>query len=102
MMKKYQKNIQKYGIKLKVYLKKSYERVHNDKYIKTKIKIYNEKVHTNFQHNKIPKDRKYCACLSIILLDSIFVDSDREQYPQIFLEECKYVIKDKNNNNKYD
>ena len=69
--------------------------MYNDKYIKTKINIYNDKVYTNFQHNKIPKDNEYCACLSVILLDSIFINSDKEYYPQIFLEECKYVIKNK-------
>ena len=31
------------------------EPVYNDKYIKTKIKIYNDKVYTNFQHNKKTK-----------------------------------------------
>ena len=34
-----------------------------------------------------------CTCLSVILLDSIFVDSDNEQYPQIFLEDFKCAIK---------
>ena len=68
--------------------------MYNDKYIKTKIKIYND-VYTNFQYNKIPKDNEYCICLSAILLDSIFVNSDKEYYPQIFLEECKYAIKKK-------
>ena len=71
------------------------EPVYNDKYIKTKIKIYNDKVYTNFQHNKIPKDNEYCACLSVILLDFVFVHSNKEYYPQIFLEECKYAIKDR-------
>ena len=33
--------------------------------------------------------------LSVILLDSIFVNSNEEYYPQIFLEERKYVIKDR-------
>ena len=68
--------------------------MYNDKYTKTKIKIYNDIVYTNFQHNKIPKDNEYCACLSVILLDSIFVNSNKEYYPQIFLE-CKYIIKDR-------
>ena len=68
--------------------------MHNDKYIKTKIKIYTDRVYTNFQHNKIPKDIEYCECLSVILLDSILVNSDKEYYPQIFLEERKYAIKD--------
>ena len=69
--------------------------MYNHKYIKTKIKIYNNGVHTNFQYNKIPKDNEYCTCLSVILLDSVFVNSDKEYYPQIFLEECKYTMKKK-------
>ena len=69
--------------------------MHNDKYIKTKIKIYNNGVYTNFQYNKIPKDSEYCTCLYVILLDSIFVNSDKEYYPAIYLEECKYTIKKK-------
>ena len=69
--------------------------MYNNKYIKTKIKILNDTVYTNFQHNKIPKDNEYCACLSVILLDSIFVNSNKEYYPQIFLEECKYATKDR-------
>ena len=83
--------------KIKSLIKKELnsEPVYNDKYIKTKIKIYNDKVYTNFQHNKIPKDNEYCACLSVILLDSIFVNSDKEYYPQIFWEECKHAIKDR-------
>ena len=68
--------------------------MYNDKYIRTKIKTYNGKVYTNVQHNKIPKDNEYCACLSVILLDSVFVNSNKEYYPQIFLEKCKYAIKD--------
>ena len=27
------------------------------------------------------------------MLDSIFVNSNKEYHPQIFLEECKYTIK---------
>ena len=67
--------------------------MYNDKYINTKIKIYNNKVYKNFQHNKIPKDNEYCTCLSVVLLDSILVNSNKEYCPQIFLEECKYAIK---------
>ena len=84
--------------KIKSLIKKEVnsEPVYHDQYIKTKIKIYSDKVYTNFQYNKIPKDNKYCTCLPIILLDSIFFfNSDKEYYPQTFLEEFKYAIKDK-------
>ena len=67
--------------------------MYNDKYIKSKIKTYNNRVYTNFQYNKIPNDNEYCTFLSVILLDSIFVNSDKEYYQQNFLEECEYAIK---------
>ena len=73
--------------------------VYNDKYIETEIKIYDNRVYTKFSNN-IPKDNEYWACLFVILLDSIFVNSDKEYYPQIFLEECKYMIKDRKMINK--
>ena len=87
--------------KIKSLIKKEFnsEPVYNDKYIKTKIKIYNDRVYTNFQHNKIPKDYEYCACLPVILLDSIFVNLSKEYYPQKFLE-FKYEINDKKILNK--
>ena len=53
-------------------------------------------VYTNFQPNKISKDNEHCTCLSITLLDSILVNSDKK-YPQIFSNKCKYTIK----NDKY-
>ena len=39
--------------KIKSLIKKEFnsEPVYNDKYIKTKMKIYNDRVYTNFQHN---------------------------------------------------
>ena len=42
----------------------------NDKYIKTKIKIYAGSIITNFQSKKIPKEKVPCRCLSI-MLDSV-------------------------------
>ena len=61
----------------------------NDKYIKTKIKIYAGSVITNFLNKKMPKEKAPCKCLSIIMLDSVI--KENKYYPQILLEECKYV-----------
>ena len=69
--------------------------MYNDKYIKTKIKIYNDRVYTNFQYKKILKDNECCTCLWVILLDSILIDLDKKCYPKIFLEEFKCAIKNK-------
>ena len=64
----------------------------NDKYIKTKIKLYADKVNTNFQRKKIPKENTSYKCLSLIMLASV-IRANKNYYLQIPLEECKYEIK---------
>ena len=68
--------------------------MYNEKYPKAKIKSYNGKINTNFYNDKIPKEDSQFICLSVILIDSVFRTS-KNYYPQLFLEECKYVIKEK-------
>ena len=63
---------------------------YNEKYLKAKIKY---QTNTNFHNNKIPKEGSQCICLSVILIDSAFRTGN--YYPQVFLEECKYVVKEK-------
>ena len=41
----------------------------NDKYIKTKIKSYGDKVNTNFQGKNMPKENASYKCLSLIMFD---------------------------------
>ena len=74
----------------------------DDKYIKTKIKTYEDSITTNFynkiESKKVPEEKIPHECLSIIILDSVIYTYEK-YYPQIFLEECKYVqekIKTKN------
>ena len=61
----------------------------NDKYIKTKIKIYADNMITNFHNKKMPKEKAPCKCLSIIMLDSV-IKAKKKYYPQTLLEEYKY------------
>ena len=64
----------------------------SDKYLKTKIKSYGDKVNTNFQNKKIPKENVSYKCLPLTMLDSV-IRVSKKYYPQILLEECKYEIK---------
>ena len=64
----------------------------NDKYIKTKIKIYAGSMITDSQSKKMPKEKAPCKCLSILMLDSV-IKSKKKYYSQILLEECKYEQK---------
>ena len=70
----------------------------DDKYIKTKIKTYKDSITTNFYNKngskKIPEEKVPHKCLSIVILDSIIYAFEK-YYPQVFLEECKYVKKKK-------
>ena len=61
----------------------------DDKYIKTKIKIYADSIITNFHNKKMPKEKAPCKCLSIIMLDSV-IKANKKYYPQTHLKECKY------------
>ena len=50
-------------------------------------------MYINFQNNQIPKDDKYFTCLSVMLLDFIFVNSNKKYYLEISLKERRYVTK---------
>ena len=58
----------------------------NDKYIKTKIKIYRDKVNTNFQGKKVSKENSSYKCFSLIMLDSV-IKASKKYHPQTLLEE---------------
>ena len=64
----------------------------NDKYKKTKMKMYKDRVNTNFQGKKVPKENASYNCLSLVLLDCVIRVSKR-YYPQTLLEVCKYVTR---------
>ena len=82
--------------KVKNSLKKEFdsEPVYNEKYLKAKIKSYNGKISTNFHDNKIPEEGSQLICLSVILINSVF-RTGKNYYPRVFLEECKFVVKEK-------
>ena len=56
--------------------------------------MYEDRVKTNFQGKKIPKENASYKCLSLIVLDSV-IRANKKYYPQTLLEECKYEIKRK-------
>ena len=66
----------------------------DDKYIKTKTKIYAGSMITNFYNKKMPKEKTPCKYLSTRMLDSV-IKANKKYYPKTLLEECKYVLKKK-------
>ena len=61
---------------------------------KTKTESCEGKISTNFHDNGMPKKGSCCISLSIVLIDSLF-KIGKNYYPQVSLEECKYIVKDK-------
>ena len=68
--------------------------VYDEKYIKTEAKIFNDVVNTIFLDNEIPKERNHYTSIAAICIDSI-MKIDKKNYPQVYLEQCKYEIKKK-------
>ena len=84
----------KYGVKLKKktkYLLGTH--FFADICLKTKKECGNNKITANF-NGKAPKEEIKRVCLSAIVIYSVF-KSDKNYFPQVFLEECKYKIKER-------
>ena len=69
------------------------ESIYIKKYLRIQIKSYSRKISTNFQNNKVAKEGSQCIFQSVIMINSIF-KIDKNHYPQVYLEECKYVVKE--------
>ena len=91
LLKNYNKLWEKIGNLMKIdFESRPVYRDDDDKYIKTKIKIYAGSIITNFYNKKMPKEKAPCKCLPIIMLDSV-IKANKKYYPQTLLEECKYA-----------
>ena len=51
-------------------------------------------INTLFSDNKIPKEGNHYICIATICIDSI-LKVDKKHYPQVYLEQCKYEIKNR-------
>ena len=66
--------------------------VYDEKYIKAKVREFNGVIKTNFLGDKIPKESMHYTCIACITIDSV-MRMEKKNYPQVYLEECKYKIK---------
>ena len=71
-------------------VKLSSEPIYDDQYVKTKVKTFREVIKTLF--DKIPKEKIEYVCIPYISIYSI-LKVDKKNYPQVYLEQCKYKVK---------
>ena len=63
--------------------------VYYDRYIKTKIRTYGDKVYTKFRGLNMPEDDIECESFAIISIDSLII-YENKYYLQVYLENCGY------------
>ena len=66
--------------------------IYDDKYIETNVKTFNSMINTLSSGNEIPKEKDNYICIAAIDIDSVLI-VDKKNYPQVYLEQCKYKIK---------
>ena len=79
-------------IKNKLNIKFHSQPIYENKYLKAKVREFNGNIKTNFLGNNVPKENTYYTCIACITLDSV-LKMNKKNYPQIYLEECKYKVK---------
>ena len=66
---------------------------YDEKYIKAKVRQYQALIKTNFWGDEIPKEDVHHACITCVSIDSVMRMEKKKNYPQVYLEECKYKIR---------
>ena len=61
--------------------------VYDDRYVKTKIRTYIDKVYSNFRALNVPEDDIECESLTVIYIDSLPVYKNK-YYLQVYLDNC--------------
>ena len=79
-------------IKNKLGIKFYSEPIYEKKFLKAKVREFDIEIRTNFLGNGVPKENMYYICISCITIDSV-MKMNLKNYPQVYLEECKYKIK---------
>ena len=68
--------------------------VYDDRYIKTKIRTYGDKIYTNFRGLNVQKDDIACESFTVISIDSLLA-YEKKYYSQVHLDNCAYKVANK-------
>ena len=79
-------------VKKTLHIKFHSQPIYDEKFIKTKVKTFNNVINTVFLDKEIPKKRSLCTCIVAINIDSV-MKIDKKNYPQVYLEQFNYKIK---------
>ena len=68
--------------------------VYDGRYIKTKIRTFDDKLYKNFRGLDMPEDDIECEYFTVSFIDSLLV-YDKKYYLQVYLDNCVYKIVNK-------
>ena len=69
--------------------------VYEYRYLKAKVREFDGVIKANFWGNDMPKENMHYTCIAGITIDSL-LRIDKNIHPQIYLEDCKYRLKNAN------
>ena len=73
--------------------------IRDDKYLVAKLKIFNRinraTSNNNNNNNNTPVERNHYICIPAIDIDSALKIDNKRAYPQVYLEQCKYKLKER-------
>ena len=79
-------------IKDKLGIKFHSKPVYEYKYLRVKVRVFEGIIKTNFLGNGVPKENMHYTCITCITIDYV-MRIDKKYFPQVYLKECKYIIK---------
>ena len=79
-------------IKNKLGIKFHSEPVYKYRYLKAKVREFDDVIKTNFLGNGVPKENMHYTCIACITIDFV-MNCDKKNRLQVYLEQCKYRAK---------
>ena len=79
-------------IKGKLGIKYHSEPVYEYKYLRVKVREFDDIIKTNFLGNDVPNKNMHYTFIACIIMDFV-MRMDKRYFPQVYLKECKYKIK---------
>ena len=80
-------------IKNKLNIKFHSQPIYENKYLKAKVREFDGNIKTNFLGNNLPKENTYYTYIFCITIIDCILKMNKKNYPQVYLEECKYKAK---------
>ena len=74
---------------------------YDEKYIKTRVEAFEDKVITKFTDHEIPEENTHYSCIAAFCVDFV-IKLEKQNYPQVNLQQCKFRLTKKKDIDLFD